>query len=126
MVESLTTDSSQYGDGIIGPIVFDGPASANYDEDLGPYMFTDWYYQTAFQIGSISSQNLQRNNGPPSADNLLINGTNKNAKGGGKYNRVSNLLESLAAACWAPRILSLRVTIRWNYALLTGNAMFQR
>lgn len=69
--------------------MFDGPASANYDVDLGPYTLTDWYYPTAFQINAITSQNLQLNNGPPSADNILINGTNKNAKGTGRYNHVS-------------------------------------
>jgi hypothetical protein len=34
--------SSQYGDGIIGPLVFNGPATANYDIDLGPYALNDW------------------------------------------------------------------------------------
>lgn len=81
--------SSQYGDGIVGPIVFDGPASANYDIDLGPYMLNDWYYQTAFQIDAITLQNLQNQGPPPSGDNILINGTNKNAKGGGSYNQVT-------------------------------------
>ncbi|KAK3669926.1 laccase, multicopper oxidase, benzenediol:oxygen oxidorectuctase [Recurvomyces mirabilis] len=81
--------SSQYGDGVIGPIVLDGPASANYDEDLGPYVLNDWYYQTAYQINSIASVNLAAGGPPPNADNILINGTNKNANGGGQYNKVS-------------------------------------
>lgn len=81
--------SSQYGDGVIGTIIFDGPASANYDIDLGTYTVNEWYYQTAWQINSIASQNLQQQGPPPDADNLLINGTNKNADGGGSYNKVS-------------------------------------
>lgn len=81
--------SSQYGDGVVGPMVFDGPASANYDIDLGPYMLNDWYYQTAFQIDAITLQNLQNRGPPPSGDNILINGTNQNAKGGGSYNKVT-------------------------------------
>lgn len=36
--------SSQYGNGVLGPIVINGPASANYDIDLGPLMISDWYY----------------------------------------------------------------------------------
>jgi hypothetical protein len=52
-------------------------------------MFTDWYYQTAWQVNSITNQNLQNGNGPPTANNILINGTNKNAKGGGSYNKVT-------------------------------------
>ncbi|KAK0940481.1 laccase, multicopper oxidase, benzenediol:oxygen oxidorectuctase [Friedmanniomyces endolithicus] len=80
--------SSQYGDGVIGPIVFDGPASANYDEDLGPYILNEWYYQTSYQINAIASVNLGNGGPPPNADNMLINGTNKNANGGGSYNQV--------------------------------------
>lgn len=37
--------SNQYGDGVVGPMVFHGPAAANYDIDLGPYALTDWYAQ---------------------------------------------------------------------------------
>jgi hypothetical protein len=36
----------------------------------------------------IVLSNLQRQVAPPSADNVLINGTNKNANGGGQYNQV--------------------------------------
>ncbi|KAM0693731.1 hypothetical protein Q7P36_006988 [Cladosporium allicinum] len=81
--------SSQYGDGIVGPIVFDGPASANYDLDLGPYMVNDWYYRTAYQIDALTLQALQNRGPGPGGDNILINGTNKNAAGGGKYNAVT-------------------------------------
>ncbi|KAF2720149.1 multicopper oxidase [Polychaeton citri CBS 116435] len=81
--------SSQYGDGVVGPIVFDGPATANYDEDLGPYMLTEWYYSTAWQMQARALQNLQKRAPPPPGDNVLINGTNKNANGGGQYNQVS-------------------------------------
>lgn len=81
--------SSQYADGIVGTMVFEGPASANYDEDLGPYMVTDWYYPTAWQVQAIASQNFQRGRPPPPGNNILINGTNKNAAGGGSYGSVS-------------------------------------
>ncbi|KAF2471867.1 putative multicopper oxidase, type 1 [Lindgomyces ingoldianus] len=81
--------SSQYGEGAFGPIVINGPASANYDIDLGPMMLNDFYYQTAFQVGSIAHQNLQNGAPPPPADNLIVNGTNKNANGGGSYGKVT-------------------------------------
>lgn len=81
--------SSQYGDGIVGPIIFDGPATANYDLDLGPYMLSDWYYRTAFQMDALNQNALQSHSAPPSADTILINGTNKNANGGGSYNQVT-------------------------------------
>lgn len=54
--------SSQYADGVVGTMVFEGPASANYDEDLGPYMLSDWYYQTAWQIQAIASQTSRSRN----------------------------------------------------------------
>ncbi|KAF2178348.1 multicopper oxidase [Zopfia rhizophila CBS 207.26] len=80
--------SSQYGDGAFGALVINGPASANYDFDLGPYVLNDFYYPTAFQLGAIAHQNLQSGRPPPPADNIIINGTNKNAAGGGAYGRV--------------------------------------
>ncbi|KAF2434506.1 hypothetical protein EJ08DRAFT_581930 [Tothia fuscella] len=80
--------SAQYGDGIVGTIIINGPASSNYDLDLGTYTVNDWYYPTSFQIESIANQNLQSGRGPPPGDNILVNGTNKNAAGGGKYNNV--------------------------------------
>ena len=72
----------RYGDGVLGGIVIDGPATANYDEDLGIMMVQDWYYRTAFQ-NAISSQTPGV--GIPVADNGLINGTMVNAQGGGQY-----------------------------------------
>lgn len=62
--------SSQYGDGTVGTMIFDGPATANYDEDLGVYPINEWYYQTAFQINAIASINLQNKDPVPPADNL--------------------------------------------------------
>lgn len=80
--------SGQYGDGVIGPLVIDGPATANYDIDLAPLMLQDWYYITAYQAGARA---FNGGNGgpPPTGDNILINGKNKNAQGGGAYTRVS-------------------------------------
>ena len=34
--------SGQYGDGVVAPMVINGPATANYDVDLGPYSIFDW------------------------------------------------------------------------------------
>ena len=80
--------SHQYGDGVVGTVIVNGPATANYDKDLGVMPITDWYYQTAFQAASIAFQNGQAGLGPPVGDNILINGTAKNAAGGGAWNNV--------------------------------------
>lgn len=78
--------SNQYGDGLVGPIVIDGPASTNYDVDNGPLPVSDWYYQTAFQVGLETTSALQRGGPGPIPDTILINGTNKNgANAGGAY-----------------------------------------
>ncbi|KAF4631995.1 hypothetical protein G7Y89_g6136 [Cudoniella acicularis] len=76
--------SSQYGDGIVGSIVISGPATSNYDYDLGAFPINDWYYQTAFQV----NENSQTANAPPTADNGLINGTMVSSYGGA-YNKAT-------------------------------------
>lgn len=82
--------SAQYGDGVVGGIVFDGPASSNYDLDLGPYILNEVYNGlTAWQVNAIAAQNLKTKGGPPGASNILINGTAKNANGQGDYNKVT-------------------------------------
>ncbi|KEF60638.1 uncharacterized protein A1O9_02199 [Exophiala aquamarina CBS 119918] len=80
--------SAQYGDGIVGPIVFEGPASANYDVDLGPYTINEWYYLTSWQVASLSTAALQGKGLPPQADTMIINGTGTNADGDGTHNKV--------------------------------------
>lgn len=85
--------SAQYGDGAFGAIVINGPASANYDIDLGPYMVNDYYYETAWKVGIQAHNNLQSGQAPPNADTILINGTNKNANGGGAYSKFTNLVK---------------------------------
>ena len=74
---------------MLGGIIINGPATANYDVDLGTYFVNDFYYQTATQVTDIVNSNLQNGAGPPPADTILINGTNKNANGGGAYGKVT-------------------------------------
>ena len=73
--------SAQYGDGVVGSIVINGPASANYDIDLGPYPVSDWFYQTSWQINDLTLDDLQSHNPGPQANNILVNGTGKNVAG---------------------------------------------
>lgn len=40
----------QAWDGVAGGIIINGPATANYDEDLGNLFLSDWSHQTADQI----------------------------------------------------------------------------
>jgi FtsP/CotA-like multicopper oxidase with cupredoxin domain len=78
--------SHQYGDGVVGTVQINGPATANYDVDLGTLPMTDWYYSTIFQAAARA---VQGGGGPPLSDNVLINGTAKSATGTGAYNKVT-------------------------------------
>ncbi|KAJ0158781.1 Laccase [Colletotrichum tanaceti] len=73
--------SSQYANGVAGAIQINGPASADYDIDLGPYVISDWYYETADRLERQAE--LVSNGAPPPSDNILFNGKNINPRGGG-------------------------------------------
>jgi FtsP/CotA-like multicopper oxidase with cupredoxin domain len=76
--------SAQYGDGVVGPLIIEGPATSNYDEDLGALPLTDWYYTPAFTLNEVS-----QHFGPPLPDNMLVNGTHVNPNGGGSYAKMN-------------------------------------
>ncbi|KAK0610108.1 laccase [Bombardia bombarda] len=60
--------SAQYGNGVVGAIQINGPASLPYDIDLGTFPITDYYYN----------------------NNVLFNGTNVHpTTGNGKYANVT-------------------------------------
>jgi FtsP/CotA-like multicopper oxidase with cupredoxin domain len=65
--------SVQYGDGLVGPIIINGPASANYDIDLGTLPLTDWYDTPQFTILASRPQ------APPTAQSILVNGAGGSA-----------------------------------------------
>jgi hypothetical protein len=71
--------SCQYGDGIAGPIVVQGPATANYDIESGPLAVADWYYET---VNTLAARVAHVNAGPPTADTALINGKMVSSSGG--------------------------------------------
>lgn len=61
----------QAWEGVFGGIIINGPATADYDEDLGMMFLNDWDHQTVDElyISALTS-------GPPTLDTGLINGTN--------------------------------------------------
>lgn len=61
----------QYGEGLLGPLIINGPASADYDVDLGVMFLSDWSHTSVFQLWETAKAG-----GPPTLDNGLINGTN--------------------------------------------------
>jgi FtsP/CotA-like multicopper oxidase with cupredoxin domain len=62
---------AQYGDGIRGPIVIHGPATANYDLDMGTVMISDIFSVNAFQ----QAYRVAHTGVSPST-NYLLNGNN--------------------------------------------------
>lgn len=63
--------SVQAWDGVFGGIIINGPATADYDEDLGNLFLNDWSHETADVLALQAAAT-----GPPTMPNCLINGTN--------------------------------------------------
>lgn len=63
--------SLQYADGLFGPLIFNGPATADYDEDLGLLFVGDWSHTEMETLWYTARQGA-----PPSLENGLLNGTN--------------------------------------------------
>ncbi|KAJ4360369.1 laccase, multicopper oxidase, benzenediol:oxygen oxidorectuctase [Didymosphaeria variabile] len=70
--------SVQYSEGVSGPIVIHGPSTKNWDVDLGPLPFTDWFHTPVFTVNAATLHA----NAPPTADNMLVNGTMVSDQGG--------------------------------------------
>ena len=65
--------SSQYADGLWGPLVIHGPSSASYDLDLGPVALSDHFYRGYTEIvEDVVGKDLKKVR--PASDNNLING----------------------------------------------------
>ncbi|KAK3368390.1 Cupredoxin [Podospora didyma] len=80
--------SNQYGNGVVGSLIVNGPSSANWDIDLGPYMMNDYYWETADRL-TLRAE-LVANGGPPDSDNIMFRGKNVHPTGtGGSYDRIT-------------------------------------
>ncbi|PNP48469.1 hypothetical protein TGAMA5MH_00507 [Trichoderma gamsii] len=71
----------QAWEGVFGGILINGPATANYDEDLGVLFLNDWSHQTADELYQSAETN-----GPPTLTTGLINGTNVYDDAGHRFN----------------------------------------
>lgn len=64
-------------------MILNGPATADYDEDLGILSLGDWSHTPAFTLWESA-----KNGGPPTMENGLINGTNTFDGAGAKFETV--------------------------------------
>lgn len=65
--------SAQYAGGAMGAIIVHGPDNANYDEDLGPVILTDYYHEDYLTITEeVMGTDLTKI--APASQNNLING----------------------------------------------------
>ncbi|CZR70195.1 related to laccase precursor [Phialocephala subalpina] len=71
----------QAWEGVLGGIIINGPATSNYDEDLGVLFLNDWNHETFSALYYDAEVN-----GPPTLDNGLINGTNVYGDLGSRFN----------------------------------------
>ncbi|KAK4148794.1 laccase [Chaetomidium leptoderma] len=77
--------SAQYGNGVVGTILINGPASLPYEVDLGVFPLMDYYYRSADELVHFTMSN-----GAPFSDNVLFNGSAKHPTTGvGSYANVT-------------------------------------
>lgn len=60
--------------GLLGPLVIHGPATADYDVDLGPVVLMDWFHGSAFHMWETTQRVVALQQ--PHAENGLINRRN--------------------------------------------------
>lgn len=65
---------AQYGGGVRGPIIIHGPASSDYDLDMGPIMIDEKFTDSIFNVG----KHYAFKRGSLAASNYLLNGKNAN------------------------------------------------
>jgi FtsP/CotA-like multicopper oxidase with cupredoxin domain len=53
-------------------VIINGPATADYDEDLGVLFLSDWAHESVFPLWATTA----RAGAPPTLENTLMNGTN--------------------------------------------------
>jgi len=71
----------QAWEGVLGGIIINGPATADYDNDMGSLFLNDWTHKTADAMYEAA-----QTSGPPTLDNGLINGTNVYGDLGSRFN----------------------------------------
>jgi FtsP/CotA-like multicopper oxidase with cupredoxin domain len=97
----------QAWEGVHGGIIINGPASANYDVDMGPIILSDWSHKTADELYIFA-----QTKGPPTLDNGLINGTNVYNSTGSRFVMKVNQGKS-----YRLRITNAAIDTHWKFMI---------
>ncbi|KAG9194275.1 hypothetical protein G6011_04310 [Alternaria panax] len=98
--------------GVFGGVVIDGPATKNYDENLGMLFLNDWDHQTVDELYMYAESE-----GPPVLDKGLINGTNTFGDGGHRYN-----VSSTSRTSCRIRLINAAAETHWRF-MIDNHAM---
>lgn len=101
----------QAWEGVFGGIIINGPATANYDEDLGSLFLNDWDHQTVDELWPSEEVD-----GPPTLDTGLINGTNVyNNSGTVTGYRFNKTLED--GTSYRLRLVNAAIDTHWKFSI---------
>lgn len=101
----------QAWDGVAGGIIINGPASANYDTDLGTVLLNDWDIAT---MDSLLDSALI--NGPPTLETGLINGTNTYGNGSDVVGHRFNTSVT-AGDSYRIRLVNAAIDTTWKFSI---------
>jgi len=97
----------QAWEGVLGGIIINGPATANYDNDMGHIFLNDWTHETADAM-----YHEAETSGPPTLDNGLINGTNTYGTLGARFNTTVTAGES-----YRIRLVNGAIDTHWKFMI---------
>lgn len=92
---------------MFGGIVINGPATANYDEDLGSLFLNDWDHETVDELYPAAEVT-----GPPTLDNGLINGTNVWDDSGSRFETVFT-----SGTSYRFRVVNAAIDTHWKFSI---------
>ncbi|KAG8415838.1 hypothetical protein J3459_014043 [Metarhizium acridum] len=103
----------QTWEGVFGGIIINGPASSNYDEDLGMVFLNDWDHQTVDELYSVA-----QTAGAPTLDNGLINGTNVYGSDGSSSQTGTRFNVSFTSGkSYRLRLLNAAIDTHWKFSI---------
>ncbi|PVH84523.1 multicopper oxidase [Cadophora sp. DSE1049] len=97
----------QAWEGVLGGIIINGPATANYDNDMGHIFLNDWTHETADAM-----YHEAETSGPPTLDNGLINGTNTYGTLGARFNTTV-----VAGESYRIRLVNGAIDTHWKFMI---------